>query len=61
MVAPEILAPEIENISEHVNGCGILRHVVEHGDDGLLMSDRIVNRPRAKMRIGEEVNHSFSV
>ena len=56
-VAPEILAPEVEDISEQVDGCGILLHLVEHGDDGLLMSDRVVNRPRTKVCVGEEVEH----
>ena len=40
-VAPEVLAPEIEEISEQIYGSRILRHVVEHGDDGLLMGIKI--------------------
>ena len=43
-VAPEVLAPEVEDVSEQVYGCSILSHVVEHGDDVLLVGDRIVDR-----------------
>ena len=56
-VAPEILAPEVEYISEQVDGSSILRHVVEHGDDGLLVSLRIGYGSRTQMRVGEEVCH----
>ena len=31
----------IEEISEQIYGSRILRHVVEHGDDGLLMGTKI--------------------
>ena len=60
-VAPEVFAPKIEYVSEQVDGCSILRHVLKHGDKGLLVGLRIINSPWAKMCVGEEVNHSFSV
>ena len=56
-VAPEILAPKVKDISEQVDGSSILRHVVEHGDDGLLVSLRIGYGSRTQMRVGEEICH----
>jgi hypothetical protein len=43
LILPEKLTPEIENISQQIDGRSILRHGSEHGDKGLLMSIEIRN------------------
>ena len=45
LIVPEVLAPVIEDVSQEVYSCGILCHMLEHMDDGLLMGLRILNSP----------------